>query len=416
MRVVVSHPTGNANVRAVLRGLQDREMLGAFCTTLAIAEPWLSKLPVPATIRAELTARVFPEVPAASVVTHPLRETVRQIARRICWKRLTRHETGWASYHQVYYGLDRAVAARLPRFASDGARGVYAYEDGAMVSFSKAKGLGLTCVYDLSSPHWRAVKEILEEERDRRPDWAGTMDGLIDSDRLRNRKDQELDLSDHIMVASSFSRSALGNYLGTEETISVLPYGAPDPKTDQVAARAPGAPIRVFFAGRLSQSKGFADLVAGLGRLQVDWHATIAGGLPREVPDELSSFLGRDNVDYLGFVTPDQLFGAMTQAHVFVFPSLYEGFGMVLTEAMACGLPIIATPHTAAPDLIADGREGFIVPIRDPDAIADRITRLAENEGLRQTMAQAALDLAARSPWSRYEEAVAATISEAIGP
>ncbi|WP_165915632.1 glycosyltransferase family 4 protein [Rhodovulum marinum] len=389
-------------------------MLHTFCTTLAFSEPVLAKIPMPANIRDEFAARVFPEVPSASVVTHPLRESVRQIARRAGWKRLTRHETGLASYHQVYYALDLAVARRLPRLAREGAGSLYAYEDGAMMSFTAAEQLGLTCVYDLPSPHWRAVKDILEEERDRQPDWAGTMDGLIDSDQHRKRKDRELHLSDRILVASSFSRSALGRYLGMEDVVTVVPYGAPSPRTDRVIRRGPGQPIRIFFAGRLSQSKGFADLVAALGRLDIDWQATIAGGLPREVPDALSAFLKRDNVEYLGFVTPDRLFGAMTQAHVFVFPSLYEGFGMVLTEAMACGLPIIATPHTAAPDLITDGREGFIVPIRDPDAIADRITRLAENEDLRQAMAQAALDLAARSPWSRYEEAVAAAVGKAV--
>ena len=62
---------------------------------------------------------------------------------------------------------------------------------------------------------------------------------------------------------------------------------------------------------------------------------------------------------------------------VFVFPSLFEGFGLVLLEAMAMGLPMITTAHTAGPDLLEDGKEGFIVPIRSAEAIAEKLTWLS---------------------------------------
>ncbi len=195
MSVIISHPTGNANLRAVLRALQDRGILHEFCTTLSIPTSLIAKAPISKEMKSKLSSRMFPEVPTTAICTRSLREAVRQFAKVSGLNGLTRHEIGWASYHQVYYDLDRAVSRNMPRFVSEGARIVYAYEDGAQKSFQQAKRLGLKCVYDLPSPHWRAVKEILEFERDRRPSWVRTMPGLKDSEQSRNRKDEELYLS-----------------------------------------------------------------------------------------------------------------------------------------------------------------------------------------------------------------------------
>ena len=93
----------------------------------------------------------------------------------------------------------------------------------------------------------------------------------------------------------------------------------------------------------------------------------------------------------------------MTEHDVLVLPSLVEGFGLVITEALSRGLPVITTAHAGGADLMTDGREGFIVPIRSPDAIADRLTRLAEDRDLLARMAEAALATARRNPWERYE-------------
>jgi glycosyltransferase involved in cell wall biosynthesis len=81
----------------------------------------------------------------------------------------------------------------------------------------------------------------------------------------------------------------------------------------------------------------------------------------------------------------------MSRAGVLVLPSIEEGLALVQAQAMACGCPVIATPHAGAVDLFADGREGFIVPVRDPEAIADRLARLHGDPELRAAMGEAAL-------------------------
>lgn len=97
----------------------------------------------------------------------------------------------------------------------------------------------------------------------------------------------------------------------------------------------------------------------------------------------------------------------MRRSDVFVFPSLFEGFGLVILEAMAQGLPVITTPHTAGPDLIADGVDGFIVPIRDAPAIAARLDSLHRDRDRLAAMGAAARAKAFSFTWTAYEDGLA---------
>ena len=101
------------------------------------------------------------------------------------------------------------------------------------------------------------------------------------------------------------------------------------------------------------------------------------------------------------------LLDEMTRQDVLVFPSLFEGFGLVILEAMSRGLPVIASTHTAAPDLFsADGAEGFLVPIRSAAAIAEKLELLHRDRVRLSAMSQAALDRAGTLRWADYHRGV----------
>ena len=102
----------------------------------------------------------------------------------------------------------------------------------------------------------------------------------------------------------------------------------------------------------------------------------------------------------------------MTRNHVFIFPSLAEGFGLVVTEALSAGLPVITTTNTCGPEIMTDGVEGFIIPIRILDAIAEKFTLLYEDEARRRAMAEAAKRRAAEVSWARFEDQVAGLVRE----
>jgi glycosyltransferase involved in cell wall biosynthesis len=96
---------------------------------------------------------------------------------------------------------------------------------------------------------------------------------------------------------------------------------------------------------------------------------------------------------------------------VLVFPSLFEGFGIVIPEAMSRGLPVVTTEHTGGPDLITDGADGFIIPIRSSTAIAEKLELLAGNRELLAEMRQAAREKAKRRTWEGYRRALGAALA-----
>jgi glycosyltransferase involved in cell wall biosynthesis len=364
--------------------------------------------------RRELERRVFSEVPWSKTRMLPVREVVRLGANRLRWRGLVRHEYGWASVDQVYRQLDRNVANYVIGLKARNVRAVYAYEDGARDTFEAARRRGKCCIYDLPIAHWRTLRRLLQEEAELHPAWAHTMEGLQDSQEKLARKDEEIALADHVVVASSFTRRSVEKYCRPETKITVAPYGAPPPLVKRPAIREAGQSLHILYVGHLAQRKGIVYLIEALGRLDIPWKLTLAGPRPTIAPGELHEFLTDERCTWLGHVPHQTLLQAMAIAHVFVFPSIVEGFGMVLFEAMAAGLPVITTPHTAGPDIMNDDVEGYIVPIRDPGAIAARLTLLYDDEIRRQEMGAAALACAAQYGWENYEARISSLIGQVL--
>jgi hypothetical protein len=161
MKIALSHPTGNSNVRAILEGLQDADTLAEFFTTLA-ADPqaqWLRLLPT--SLRQEWLRRAF-KLPTNQIYTHPWREVARLVLPRLGLVHSIRHEAGWASVDSVYHSLDKAVAQRIGRLQPNRRpTAVYAYEDGALATFTQAKALGIKCIYDLPIAYWETGRTLM---------------------------------------------------------------------------------------------------------------------------------------------------------------------------------------------------------------------------------------------------------------
>ncbi len=103
------------------------------------------------------------------------------------------------------------------------------------------------------------------------------------------------------------------------------------------------------------------------------------------------------------------------RAHdVLVFPSLFEGFGLVVTEALSQGTPVITTPHTCGPDVLTDGEDGFIVPIRDAQAIAEKLELLHRDRERLAAMSIAARKKAETLTWESYRRGIVAVVRETL--
>jgi glycosyltransferase involved in cell wall biosynthesis len=405
MSVLVSHLTGNPNVRAVLRGLERHGLSPVFFTTLAISRGIVESRSFPSSLAIELGRRSFPELPPSRIRTLPWRELARQIARRVGLTSVGRHEAGWASTDAVYRALDRYIAGSLRR-GKIRPRLVYAYEDGALETFRESARQGISSVYELPLTYWRTTHQILAEERELQPAWASTLDALRDSPGKLQRKDLELALSNAVVVPTRFVAQSLLSAPQRPERIEVFPYGVSSPVQAPVAERIAHEPLRILYAGHLTQRKGLAYLFEALARVDHPYVLSLAGPRPASRCEALEEALSMPNHQWLGVLPHARLLQEMSRHHLFIFPSLAEGFGLVVTEALSAGLPVITTTNTCGPEIMTSGGEGFIVPIRDPDAIAEKVTLLYEDEGLRRVMAVAAKQRAAEVSWTQFEDRV----------
>jgi len=389
--IIISHPTGNANVREAASALAHVGILQEFHTTLAFFGPrWPG----------ELNRRVYTENLQPFTRRHPLREVARLVAQRLGLRNLVRLEKGWASVDSVYRSLDRAVAKSLdPKKTS----GVYCYEDGALETFRAAEQLGIRRIYDLPIGYWRAARRLLSEEAERRPDWASTIGGLGDSVEKLERKDEELRLAEHIIVASSFTARTLGECPLRLAPVSVVPYGADEPGEERSRVRR-GGPLRVLFVGSLSQRKGIAEVFEAVDSMGRHAELTVIGRKTGGDCKPLDEALSRCR--WIPSLPRERILEEMRGHDVLVFPSLFEGFGLVVTEALSQGLPVITTNRTCGPDVLNEGIEGFLVPTSNPHAIVEKLDLLHCDRNRLVAMSEAARKKAEKLRWAAYRQKI----------
>ncbi|MBB6143676.1 glycosyltransferase involved in cell wall biosynthesis [Silvibacterium bohemicum] len=259
-------------------------------------------------------------------------------------------------------------------------------------------------------PHPATMRRILLEELKLHPECADSL--KLEWELALPEQDfqhlvQETEMASRYLVASSFSRDSLVEHGASKKSINVIPYGIdldrfhPDP----AKSRSRSSKLRLLFVGRINQRKGVKYLLDALRLLDTDSVELTVCGRVVDGLDLFRPFASR--VEIRPSVSDADLVAAYQSADLFVFPSLGEGFGHVLLEAMACGLPFLSTTHTAAPDLIDDGVQGFIVQPRRPDLLAARIEWAIRHRGQLEEMGTLSRDRAQHFTWQRFRRAAA---------
>ena len=257
-------------------------------------------------------------------------------------------------------------------------------------------------------PHPASVRRILEQELTDHPDCAESLNREWELSLPREDFDRlvsESAMAKQFLAASSFTRQTLIENGAAPSSIRVIPYGVDLERfrpADQIALNS--GPLRLLFVGTINQRKGIKYLLKSLrllGSKQVE--LTVCG----RVVDDLSLFRPfGSSVQVRPSVSLSELTAAYQQADLFVFPSVAEGFAQVLLEALASGLPILSTTHTAAPDLIEEGQQGFVVEPKRSDLLAHRIEWALQNRRALRDMKFAARQKAEQFTWKRFGDGV----------
>ena len=313
-------------------------------------------------IKKYLRKRYHPPLNSRRVRTHLLPSVITKIATSRA--RSAQSRTRWVFWHNAQF--DTWVASHLPKFGNL----AFGYESASLCTFRRARSLGIPRV--LYQPIACAEKAValLEEEKQLFPALAGTLRyNWFPESELEGRL-EERRLADAIFCASTFTKRSLIETGVEAEKIFVEPYGVDQAVFAPSEEKFPN--FSVVWASSYTQTKGIGYLLEALARQPVAGIELVLAGFPSGT-DAVTLYEDRVRVRRLGHISRQELGRVMSRCHAHVFPTIVEGFGRNIIEAMASGLPVITTANCAGPDLIEDGVTGFIIPIRDVDAICEKL-------------------------------------------
>ena len=230
---------------------------------------------------------------------------------------------------------------------------------------------------------------------------------------------------DHILADSTSTRQDIIELLGVPpERISVVPAGV-EPRFLPVSDREELERVRrsysldepfVLSLGTLEPRKNYVHLIEAHAQMRQAMPSAprllIAGGRGWLFEDILATAerYGDMNVRLLGYVPDDDLPALYTQATLFAFPSLYEGFGLPPLEAMACGTPVVCSDRSSLPETVGDA--ALMVDAEDTSALATAMQRLLEDSQLRADMIRKGLAQAGRFTWDKSARKLLAAYRE----
>lgn len=273
-----------------------------------------------------------------------------------------------------------------------------------------AQSRGAKWICDRSSAHLAYTEKLMTEEYAR----FGLSYRRSDPWQLAKELDEYRE-ADMVVVPSEFARqSFIAEGIG-EDRLAKLPFGCDLRMFRRVAAPDPDA-FTICYVGQIGFRKGIPYLLEAFRRFRHPRkRLVIAGGITPEFKTFLDAADLAD-VQLLGHLPRARLAEVYSRANVFAMASLEEGMAVVQAEAMACGLPLVTTFNAGATDLVVEGHNGFIVPVRDPAAMAERFALLADDPARAAAMGDAARQsITALGGWDDYGERFRALCTRLTG-
>lgn len=383
--IVVAHPTGSANARMAAAEFERLGLLDSFHVGLNIdlAHPLIQHLPenVLRHLRRrsydlpQAKMRSFPMVEGTMLALENLPASPARALGRIYRARMMERYFDWRM-SQALHGT------KAPVF--------YGFGGSCLQSARTARKLGKLVVTEVTAVV-DTEHRVLREEAALNPEWASTQ--ILPSDEISkkqvNYQNEVFEVSNVIVSPSAISASYIPDKF--QNKVEIQGYHS-DTFAKFAECSHRGRPLKILFVGALCQRKGLQYLSEALDCTQAGWTLTLVGCDSPTPSKELDALKARSQ----WFPTlPNFEVRQLMHAHdVLVLPSLSETFGLVVTEALSQGTPVIVSENTGAKDRVIDGENGFVVPVRDAGAIAARLALLQNDRKLLARMSERALAIA----------------------
>ena len=346
----------------------------------------------------ELSRRAVSAVPHRHVRSRWRWELPRVVASRA---NVDERIVDWL-WNRGEHDLDRACARGL---TSDAISGFIGVEYGALASLQQCRRLNKRGFVAFTSAHHRTFARTVGRELERFPALKTSAGYFAARDAARSaRRDEELCVADFAIANSSFTARSLVEAGTPADRVLTVPLGGPDPVPREALPSSSPRTCRVMYAGTVAVHKGVQYLLRAWRRIaKPGMELHLYGGM--RLPDQLARTLVgglSGSVFTHGSVHSAELSSAYLESSVLVLPTLCDGFGMVVSEALAHGLPVITTANAGAADAIVDGENGFVIPAADEDALAERLSWCVDHPDALHAMRARALASAGRRTWAHF--------------
>jgi glycosyltransferase involved in cell wall biosynthesis len=386
---------------AAARAMALRGRLRLHFTDLWATQPaarlaaWLGPAARPAAVRRH------EDVPDERVAQLPLWTTLARVRHQLVPNRSS-IERGARKDVEVGRAFARGVRIALSKLWLDPERDVYfGFNTGCLETLSLLKERGVLSIVDQIDPA-RVEEQMVFEESLRWPGWQA-LPGRI-PEFYWQRIDQEWALADRVLVNSDWSKRALIEQGVPAGKIEVVPlaYEPPADVPHIDRPRTAGRPLVVLFLGTVMLRKGIQYLIEAARLLAGENVEFIVAG-PLYISDNAVRS-APPSMRFAGRVTRDQVSEFYRRADVFVLPTISDGFAITQLEAMAHGLPVIATPNCG--EVVTPESDGLIVPPRDPAALAQAIVRFCHDRTLAPQMGERAIEKSKQFSLAAYGDAL----------
>lgn len=310
------------------------------------------------------------EIDSSLITTVPVRDIP------VVWR------TSWGS--GLNYVIRDNIFDFLSSFKIEECDIYHCWSHPSLFSLRKARSKGAKIILQYASTHILAAEQILSKEYDKYGFKYKPFHPLHVRKVLR-----EIEETDYILVPSRWVYDTFLKHGVPEKKLLLVPFSVdldrfkPGRKKDDI--------FRVLFSGQLSLRKGAQYVLQAWSELNLkNSELVLMGNVQEQVKPIIKKYQGKMNFKITGAVSDPVPY--YQQASVFVFPSIEEGSALVNYEALACGLPSITTPNSGAQGIVRDGQEGFIVPMRNVEALKEKIRFLHEHPGEREKMSKSALE------------------------
>lgn len=303
---------------------------------------------------------------------------------------LSPHLAWWATRR-----FDAEVARTLPQ--SDV---LLAWAWSARRSFEIARQRGITCVLEECGSANLHQETLLADEYSR----LGLPYRNPIATRVIENERRECELADYILCPSQYVADSFSVYGVSPERCIVIPY-ATNPRFKASAPKRVAMPLQILYVGSVGVRKGILYLLAALALLDDPRiQCTVIGRIDPDLAPLLAPYQHRFR--HVSSVPHEEMPRYFSEAHLFVLPTLDEGMAYVVMEALASGTPVLTTPHSGALGVVRDRHNGFVVPIRDAEAIASSLAQCLDHPALIADLSRHALNTATAWSWDDYAEAL----------